>query len=1230
MKNKLFISIILIFIASFIKAQELKLPTNIQSPNAASLGKYGDVPVSYFTGTPNINIPLHKLSVKGIDLDISLSYDASGIRINSHPGWVGQNWTLNAGGVITRSVIGLADEIQTVFPFSGGYFNFYADLNETNLSDNNELLNYANDQTANGRDYQPDIFFFNFMGISGKFFLDQDRYWRVVSESNIKVYMEPQLIDPFIDKLPEDIFGGLEYPGVIAGFVLTDDQGTIYKFGYNENATEYSMPFFKQIFPKPSYWVANAWYLTEVIDKHGNEIYNFNYERDNFTAQFYRNTGSKRFSLEDDCNWWEPSCLLPACNYTVSLDKNTVDGNLISPIYLTEITTFFNERIYFGRDESSELKYDNLDFIHTYDELLRNSVPVGQDYLSIYYLQQENQYNDGPRTEDYLENLKWFKLNEIKIHNSIQQFVKKIEFNYNNSSSQRLNLSSIDIYGSDGNWNPEAVKYSYSFGYEQFDLLPKYLSKEVDHWGFFNNHEYTIDENDLGKFYSERESDSFYTKVGLLNFITYPTGGYSSFNYEPNEFAQIVSNDRSYLETESGKGAGVRIKKIVDFDGKNEVIRSFKYILNYENNKYSSLSSGILTCKPKYYWSNWHVHKWDAGYSSDYYASTFSINSMIPLSNIFGVFNGYSEVIEERQDGSFTLYKYSNWDNDNNFFFDEQPINTLNAEASRYHPYNELGILRGKLIEVKQFDNNSNLVKKRVLNYRTDHSDMKANNYVLATDVRFERPCNDYDYKLYTGNAYKIYYFDYDIVEEITSNYLEEEEISETVKYTKEDIVLPDNNVRLTKNIIKTNSEGNVIASVFSYPLDLSSESYMQNLIDNNRIGEIIQTETTKEGQSIGAKKTTYKQENGLIVAATVETSKTNISALETEVEYDKYDSEGNLLQYHDKSNINTCFIWGYKNQYPIAKIENAEYTEFESFISSIQSTSNSEIGNCFNSESCPEQTLRSQLNNLRDNIPNAMITSYTYDPAIGVTSITQPNKIIEYYRYDEFNRLQKVFDYKENFVKRHEYNFIDRPYIGLSEIEYDCPSLELGSPITFYTKRIVGVGNLSWIIKSEASVLDTQSGSAESFATRLTNHGVMTINCSYTDESSYKTVSKELKINVSEVFCKFVDIQIGNPYTQQPYAEAYVQCPLEDVVRLSMLSMNTSGADFYIGDTHYRIEGYGSQIVEVPVGNQSKLKCRVEMSYDSQGYSSITIQGLENNTTQIGSPYIIEPVVRQ
>lgn len=47
-------------------------------------------------------------------MPISLDYDASGFQINALPSCTGHNWTLQAGGVITRQRVGNYDDF--VFP----------------------------------------------------------------------------------------------------------------------------------------------------------------------------------------------------------------------------------------------------------------------------------------------------------------------------------------------------------------------------------------------------------------------------------------------------------------------------------------------------------------------------------------------------------------------------------------------------------------------------------------------------------------------------------------------------------------------------------------------------------------------------------------------------------------------------------------------------------------------------------------------------------------------------------------------------------------------------------------------------------------------------------------------------------------------------------------------------------------------------------------------------------
>ena len=80
------------------------------TPNAAALGEFGDIPVSHHTGVPNISVPIFTVTEGELSLPISLDYHSSGVKVDEISSWVGLGWSLNAGGVITRTVQGKADE----------------------------------------------------------------------------------------------------------------------------------------------------------------------------------------------------------------------------------------------------------------------------------------------------------------------------------------------------------------------------------------------------------------------------------------------------------------------------------------------------------------------------------------------------------------------------------------------------------------------------------------------------------------------------------------------------------------------------------------------------------------------------------------------------------------------------------------------------------------------------------------------------------------------------------------------------------------------------------------------------------------------------------------------------------------------------------------------------------------------------------------------------------------
>jgi hypothetical protein len=92
-----------------------------QSPNAAALGKFGDTPVSYHTGVPEISIPVYTVQEGSLSAPVTLSYHSAGVKVDEVASWVGLGWSLSAGGSITRTVNGGPDEARTPGSYNDSY-----------------------------------------------------------------------------------------------------------------------------------------------------------------------------------------------------------------------------------------------------------------------------------------------------------------------------------------------------------------------------------------------------------------------------------------------------------------------------------------------------------------------------------------------------------------------------------------------------------------------------------------------------------------------------------------------------------------------------------------------------------------------------------------------------------------------------------------------------------------------------------------------------------------------------------------------------------------------------------------------------------------------------------------------------------------------------------------------------------------------------------------------------
>ena len=57
---------------------------SVPSPEAANLGTYGSVPVSLFTGIPDISVPIHEMRVGSMTFPVSLRYHLASVKPNQY------------------------------------------------------------------------------------------------------------------------------------------------------------------------------------------------------------------------------------------------------------------------------------------------------------------------------------------------------------------------------------------------------------------------------------------------------------------------------------------------------------------------------------------------------------------------------------------------------------------------------------------------------------------------------------------------------------------------------------------------------------------------------------------------------------------------------------------------------------------------------------------------------------------------------------------------------------------------------------------------------------------------------------------------------------------------------------------------------------------------------------------------------------------------------------------
>lgn len=468
---------------------------NPQSPNVAALAKFVEMPVSYYNGLPSITVPLYQLKTKDVEVPITLSYHASGLKVKEVPGWVGAGWSLSAGGVITRIIRGVADDhINTPAVdtpnaairrrLKAAYQKgFSTEFNESMQLDiiyhspgwTTEL--FAGDQKW---DTEMDLYYYNFMGNTGRFTFSNDGKVIMLPNSDLRVTYENQK------------------------FNITDTRGIVYNFDAIEKTNGPGQD------GDPGGDYIASWYLTKIHVPYSQQSIEFRYRKffnaELYTPEYYLRNGNvwntttgvrvKDFSSVSVVpeHAWKNNCVpitygggsLAAARSATALFPDTI-------LFNNDTIRFYSNT---NRSDAYRIKLDSISIQHGKKKI--TTITFGYDYFN----------KNGSELEKKL------KLDAVKVND------QRFSFSY---------MESINGIG-----------------------VPSILSAGEDIWGYYNAEPpvglerprykaYSLVSPDLlGPLNSTHiNPDAKYAQLGTLSSITYPTGGKTNFEYEGNDYSIV-------------------------------------------------------------------------------------------------------------------------------------------------------------------------------------------------------------------------------------------------------------------------------------------------------------------------------------------------------------------------------------------------------------------------------------------------------------------------------------------------------------------------------------------------------------------------------------------------------------------------------------------------------------------------------------------------------------------
>ena len=547
-------------------------------------------------------------------------------------------------------------------------------------------------------------------------------------------------------------------------------------------------------------------------------------------------------------------------------------------------------------------------------------------------------------------------------------------------------------------------------------------------------------------------SDIYFLRSSFGSLMTYTE------SVELDVMASIACSG-SYLLTpdtaifsQNSIGGGLRIKKqsTYDFDGELQLRRTYSYL-----NDDSTTSGKLITPLKIHSFYNYKMKTYtcsgDGSFhitEKDYYNFIIGSNNLNSFSmDINGVTVGYGrvEIVEEddmSNTNGKTVSNYRNKPSTAPSMYYYKNTGSLPAIS-----YEDTGLLDSTLF----YNSEDELIKKVENTYQCFADIMNKGVVVVDTYVGPDEcgvPCPPLALGIVNYFAFnprwEIYYYP------LQAQMFKLENSKEYLFDSDDNFIVQDNTYDYntfgqlieTSHISSSNDE---YSSQYLYPQDINTGIYA-SMVSENMYDYPIERIHTKNNDIVGSELITYKTSDSIIVPSKVfslnpsttlasfteydgSTMDSNYSDT-PEMEYLDYDSYGNILKTKGIDGIYTYYLWGYNNYYPVAKIVSSQDVTISlSVDDSSLSESNSHL-NINNDVAYLKSLLSTYVGN-----NDYLVTIYTYNPLVGMSSQTNPSGTTTYYNYDSLNRLRKILNDDGEITAQYYYHYVTGDPIDLIQM---------------------------------------------------------------------------------------------------------------------------------------------------------------------------------------------------